>query len=390
MRDIYRKYMKNAIIKELNLLFSQPREYYFDKIKFQFNNFDFKLYNQVILFGAKNMGMMYVDFCKQNSIEVLAFCDNDKAKQGGKLKGISVISPDQLKKIYSQGIPIIITSVHEEEIKSQLTGLGFKNVWSFRYFAIFYPNRFKNPHWINSIDYILNNKNKILEVVALLKDDQSLKTYLNVLKYRLFLNRNFLKEVLAPLDLEYFDKNIVNLTDNEVFIDGGAFTGDTMIGFIKATHKSFKNIIAFEPDAKNYKELEKTRISLHNRKISVHKLGLGEKTGIVSFSSDGTAASMIEKGGITNIKLIDLDSFLEKEKIIPSIIKLDIEGAEKEALIGAKQIIKNYRPKLAICIYHKPSHLWELPLLINKFNKNYKFYIRHYTDVIYDSVCYAV
>jgi len=68
---------------------------------------------------------------------------------------------------------------------------------------------------------------------------------------------------------------------------------------------------------------------------------------------------------------------------------MDIEGAEPEALVGAKNMICKYLPDLAICVYHSPNHLWEVPLYLNDLNIGYKFYLRNYTGFSIETVLYA-
>lgn len=68
---------------------------------------------------------------------------------------------------------------------------------------------------------------------------------------------------------------------------------------------------------------------------------------------------------------------------------MDIEGSELKALFGAEEIIKLQKPKLAICVYHKPEHLWEIPLYIKKILPEYKLFFRHHTSLEYETVCYA-
>ena len=74
-----------------------------------------------------------------------------------------------------------------------------------------------------------------------------------------------------------------------------------------------------------------------------------------------------------------------------SILKLDIEGAEINGLNGAKNIIREQKPKLAICLYHRPEDLWEIPCLIHEINPDYKMIVKHHNRMIYiDTVLYAV
>jgi len=91
------------------------------------------------------------------------------------------------------------------------------------------------------------------------------------------------------------------------------------------------------------------------------------------------------------IETISLDEYLKDEKEKVTFIKMDIEGAELNALKGAERIIREQKPKLAICIYHKPEDVWEIPSLLLNFVSDYKFYIRHNTySFLYDTTLYAL
>lgn len=86
--------------------------------------------------------------------------------------------------------------------------------------------------------------------------------------------------------------------------------------------------------------------------------------------------------------LIAINNFF-KDKETPTFIKMDIEGAELEALEGAKTTIVKNKPKLAICLYHKPDDLWKIPLYLKDLVPEYKFYIRHHGKVRWETVLYA-
>lgn len=90
------------------------------------------------------------------------------------------------------------------------------------------------------------------------------------------------------------------------------------------------------------------------------------------------------------VQVTDLDSYCNEKGIAPTYIKMDIEGAEAEALLGAKESIEKNKPKLAICLYHKPDDIFKLPLLVHKINPLYKMYIRHYSNYHTDTLLYAV
>jgi len=97
--------------------------------------------------------------------------------------------------------------------------------------------------------------------------------------------------------------------------------------------------------------------------------------------------SKVLKSGNVKIKIVPIDDYINKRF---TLIKLDVEGYEKEALFGAKNTVKKYCPKLAICAYHYQSDLWEIPLLIKKLNSDYRLYVRHYNQYVFDTVYYGV
>ncbi|MGC9169004.1 MAG: FkbM family methyltransferase, partial [Desulfurella sp.] len=119
--------------------------------------------------------------------------------------------------------------------------------------------------------------------------------------------------------------------------------------------------------------------------------GLWKQSDKLHFIADGTGRSTITDNfneANQTIDVVSLDEFF-KDKEKPTLIKMDIEGAELEALTGAKEIITKYKPKLQICIYHKPEHLWQIPMLLKDWVKEYKLYIGHHSFDFAETVLYA-
>lgn len=88
------------------------------------------------------------------------------------------------------------------------------------------------------------------------------------------------------------------------------------------------------------------------------------------------------------IQVGTVDKELEGEPV--TFIKMDVEGAEREALIGAERTIRKYAPKLAISVYHRPEDIWELPEIILRYNPDYQLFLRHYSLNSCETVLYAV
>ena len=116
--------------------------------------------------------------------------------------------------------------------------------------------------------------------------------------------------------------------------------------------------------------------------------GLWKENDILHFNAEGDGGSAINENGSSSVSVVSLDDVLDGQRV--SFIKMDIEGAELEALKGAKESIIAHRPRLAICIYHKPEDILEIPLYLQSLVPDYKFYIRHYSNYTIETVLYAI
>lgn len=198
------------------------------------------------------------------------------------------------------------------------------------------------------------------------------------------------------VEKQYFSLAQLPHDTKEIFVDAGSWNGMTAINFIKWSKNKFKKVYCFEPDAKNIQQCEKTlHYYINKGQAEVIKKAVWSSSGEMKFISRGNGASEIfEKYNDTTentidvINVISLDELFRNEKV--SFIKMDIEGSEFEALVGCKKIIQKYKPKLAICIYHKLDDILTLPELILRYNPNYKLYIRHYSIAAEETVLYAI
>lgn len=234
------------------------------------------------------------------------------------------------------------------------------------------------------------NKEKYEEVYNILEDEKSKKVYRAVLKFREHYKYSDIKNVISYP--QYFVEDIFDKYEDEVFVDGGAYTGDTICSMLKVIPSScIKKIYAWEPDAGNSKILQyevKKMLSRTRGKVEVELCPyvLYKEVTNISFQNTANGASKIDEEGSVSVLTNTIDNCC----VDATFIKMDIEGGEIEALYGAKNTIINNRPKLAICIYHTDNHLYEIPLLIHKWVPEYKIYIRHHGQMEAETVMYAL
>lgn len=190
---------------------------------------------------------------------------------------------------------------------------------------------------------------------------------------------------------QYFDLPYLIYGENEIFVDGGSCDGMSSVRFVEQCKGKYEKIYCFEPDKKN---IERLKRNLQSRDIEKYKIidkGLWNEYQELAFAANGAANSHITKAGGNNVEKIEvtaLDEVLQGQRV--SFIKMDIEGAEYKALQGAAKTITDYKPKLAICVYHKPEDMWELPGLILDMRPDYKLYFRHYSSRSIETIMYAL
>jgi FkbM family methyltransferase len=340
--------------------------------------------NKVCLFGAGDFFKnTFNTLTEKIGIKVDYICDNDESKWGMSFFGTKCISPEELKN-ERNNVNVIITSSHFKEIALQLNKLGFSD-------PIFIPEwRILNTGFL---DKKYDFANEITKLFDLLEDSKSQETVKRIIE---LWNEKEIKSIgMEDLNTEviYFPE-FLKLSSNEHFVDCGAYIGDTVEEFLEKAD-NFSCINAFELSDVNFQTLEnfiKTLDSKTRNKIKISNLGLYKAEGKLPYSSSGLSCSIKRtssmEGDVKIGYLNSLDNLNLGDNV--SFIKMDIEGAELDALHGGEKLIKENKPKLAISLYHKAEHLWEIPFWIKKINPNYKIYIRHHSDIDYDTVCYAI
>jgi len=322
----------NNYLKELENLLHKPESYYFDKIIAKYGFFDLAKNESVILFGAGVLVKSCINACTENAITILGIADNNLSLCGSYISGISVIGIERLL-TFPLNTPIIVTTLHDYVVISQLRDLGFTRVWSYMHIISFYPEQFANPHWSYKMKHILNHPGQLVESYMLYGDEYSQKTFVGVVEQCLTLDSSCIKNLYRPIEIQYFDPEFVRLSDHECFVDGGAFTGDTLSNFLQIIGDKYDAVYCFEPDQKSFKELEKYALRLNTNKTTLYPYALGEKKDVLMFKDNRGLGSFLSEDGALKVEVVSLDNVLENKKV--TFVKLDVEGAELSALKGA-------------------------------------------------------
>lgn len=213
-----------------------------------------------------------------------------------------------------------------------------------------------------------------------LEDYRSKKLLYAILNNWVHYDFNTLSEVIEKCYDDYFDLDLIPTCNEEVFVDLGAYTGDSTISFLRNYGDSYKKIYAYEITPETYQILVSNLKDYPN--VVCYLKGVGDtrsSLSVVNSSADASANTVFVSDNGT-IPMVTLDEDIG-EKL--TMIKADIEGFEQEALLGAINHIKNDHPKLLISVYHKNEDLWKIPKMIKEIDPTYKFYLRYHGGNVY-------
>jgi FkbM family methyltransferase len=311
-------------------------------------------------------------------LEVIGVIDDftdDKYYEGCKIYKMADIPKNAIVVSATMGGP--------KTAKNRLNKFNIKNI---DYFAFYkYSNlKLELPPFIEDFkEDFIRNKSSYESVYNQLADEKSKEIFTDILNFKITLNLDFMKNYFNDIRAQYFEDGLYEMPLNPIFVDGGGYIGDTTMIF-KDKVKNFKKVYLFEPMIRNMK-LAKINLKEYFN-IEFINSGISNFNGDVFFNEDDASSTISESGNI-KIKVCSLDSTI-KEKV--DFIKLDIEGAEQDAVEGAKGLIKNSKPILAICIYHKAEDWHKIPKQILDIHKDYKIYLRHYMEGISETVMYFI
>ncbi len=335
----------------------------------------------ILVYGSANHAEMVLKYLAGEGVSVEAFVIDEVFYE---------------KDFFINGLKVTTINNYVNTLEKYNVVIGFCDVEKSR-FIVSNPCLFKTNFfllwepletYIWSEEYLKENWGELLKVYNNLADVLSRKTLSNLIEAKLSFCG---KELLKIADKNQYFNELTFCVDSskEIFVDCGAFNGDTISKYVEFTNNDYKKIYAFEPNQNNIIALKKRTESIEN--IEIIEKGTWNEETVLEFRENGSASQIVENEGSVKVEVTTIDNIVGDDKV--TFIKMDVEGSELESLEGAKQTIAKCFPKLAICCYHKRDDIVNLYNYINQFENDeyrYIFYLRHHSNSVYETVLYAI
>jgi FkbM family methyltransferase len=346
----------------------------------------------IYIYGAGNTGKDVAALLRRKDVPIAGFLDANR-RTGERVAGLPVWRFDDAEltpELRARGSVVIAVFNRESAISpvvQQLRAFGHGVIETFVDFHARYPGELGDRYWLTDRRCYDAAEDQVLQGLTLWADSASQELYTRILEFRLTGDDEDLPE---PVPDQYFAPDVPPVAEPVRFLDGGAYNGDS-IATLVSHGLAVREVCAFEPDLTNFAELSRRCQELAGDiVVRLWPAAIGRTTEMLRFAATAGEASRLSPSGATVVPCVALDDILPPGPSAPTFIKLDIEGAEPDALLGAQRLITTTSPRLAVCVYHVADHLWRIPLWVRERWPNYRLYLRNHARHGFDVVMYAV
>ncbi|MCP3788729.1 UNVERIFIED_ORG: FkbM family methyltransferase [Pseudomonas parafulva] len=341
--------------------------------------------SRLIIYGAGLAGRRVKDYLAAREQPVEAFLDRDE--RFDKVDGVPVLTAACWATHHDPADACVIVAVFNPyvdmcDIFDGLEALGFGRILSLVEFVRLYPHGQPSRYWLVDPAFYEQHAPRIAALRSVLADDTSKQLLDAIVNYRTSGDPRCLPPATGQ---QYFPADLPAPPQPLRFIDCGAYVGDTVQAFEEAG-LTFAGLATFEPDLSNYCRLT---AQLGHIAGAVHiPCGVSDSNRLSGYDpSLGAGGHLVDVGG-DPVCCVRLDDALPGFE--PNFIKMDIEGEEPAALRGAIGLLSRHRPRLAISVYHRAEHLWEIAEQLQAYGLGYRYYLRCHSPSTFDTVLYAL
>jgi FkbM family methyltransferase len=341
---------------------------------------------RLVVYGLGATGERVVRALVERGVRIDALID---ARRGGEvLCGAPVVSPSALSGGHWRDADCLV-ALHNHyvplaDVLALLTRVGFRRILGLAGLSrVIDASGLAGGYWLDFGFSYGAHRNELEAVSAVLADDESRHLLKQVVSYR---TTGDLAACPSPSgDDEYTPLGLPRFREPVRLIDCGAYDGAALRRFVQAGYR-IEHVLAFEPDPANYAAL---RAGIGpDMRATLLPMAAWSSVSTLRFAARESMASGVTESGELFVQAAPVDEVAVNWA--PTLVKMDVEGAELEALRGMEQTIRAHRPDLCLSLYHTPRHLFEIPLLVASWGLGYRFYLRVHEENTFGVVLYAL
>ena len=316
----------------------------------------------VVLYGMGDGADKVLAAFEKLDIRAEAVMASDEFVRGQQFHGFTVQRLSDIERRYDEFVVALCFASQLPEVMDTIKAVARKHTTVVPSVPVFGDVLFDD-------DFVSAHLNEMEQAYSLMADEQSRRVFAGVAEFYYTGKPELLDGITTDKDEAF---SLLSPGDNEVYVDLGAYNGDTIDEFLHYTGGNYRKIVALEPNAKNFAKLQAHCADMP--RVSLWELGAWDKNTILTFNNKAGRNSAISEEGVQT-RVVTVDSILCGLR--PTYIKADVEGADYETLLGMKQAL-TYKPKLNFAAYHRFEDLYRLPLLIHQLNPAYTIQLRHH------------
>ncbi len=339
---------------------------------------------KVILYGCGHAARYYIKYLEKRGIKIAAVVDRVRKEP---ILDIPVDTFENI--IFQYDIKYIDWVISAPSLRKEIREFLLKyteanKIFSFEVELYEYYNTDSQKYKL----FLEQNIDGLADIYMKLADDFSRETMLKVIEGRLTGDLDIVSDIWVKN--QYWPEDIIHFTGEENVIECGSSDGKTLKELYEQLNGKYNHIYCFEPDAECVQILKDIIKDLDSHGgISLIQKGTYRETATLHFVNEGvdSGLSHVSENGESIIECVAIDDVIQNKV---TYIKMDIEGAELDTLVGAERVIRENRPKLAVCIYHKDEDILNIIRYLQGLNLGYDFYIRHHNCNMTETVLYAI
>ncbi len=321
----------------------------------------------IVLYGMGDGADKIMNVCGEKKIPIAGIFASDEYVRGHSFRGYPVLTYLQARERFGDFLAVMAFAVDYDAMFQRVKEISQDVELVIPHVPLFNDLLFEPA-------FLRKHETELLWAYEQLADELSRRVFADMLNFKISGKLEYLWQ--STTDRLDDCRKLLQLGPHETYVDLGAYRGDTVQEFLLLTDGKYEKILAVEPDKKSFQKLQLFAEKMGLKNIRLENKGIWECCDTLSFNNRAGRNSCLSVNGRVNIAVDSLDHLLQGEKV--TLIKMDVEGAEKQALRGAKQTISQYRPKLFVSAYHYDKDLFELPKIIKEICPQYRFYLRRH------------